>query len=577
MSVAEQHVLPLFAPRRMIPQAAMVPSDQPPAGAVEKAGIVLRDYQGHDVGKCVAHLEAGRSPLLVQATGLGKTVQAAAISQWAIRRSWRVLFLVHRNTLARQARRALSKFLGEYVSLERAEWRMGDTSVVVGSVQTLKGKRLAAIDPARFDLIVTDEAHRSAATSYRAIYAHFPKALRLGLTATPQRADKKPLAAYDVVVSGHDFLWGIREGYLVEPDWKVVEDSNVNLAGVDLSKVDAVDHEMVKATATIVDEAGKVAGRTLVFAPGVKTAHAVSDGLNTDRAGCARAVDANTDEDVRTSAEEGHKADLFQYLCNCGIYGEGYDDPQLAAIVMGRPTNSMTVFLQVFGRGGRPAVGVADLPTREERLAAIAASSKPRWNFIDITGAGARNLVTPVDVLGDGYTPEERARAKKTLKAKGGSVTNALEVAREDLVRIKAIAAAATKAKVTSRSHMVTAFDTFGVRDPERSLRIVNPELLATQKMVNLLRYRHGIDVPDQCTKRQFRLLMGQAAQRAAQGLCNFKQIKWLQRFGIDARRMPEAVGREIATAYRANGKIMPHVATIEAIVSRGREVGANG
>jgi superfamily II DNA or RNA helicase len=105
--------------------------------------------------------EASRGALVVQATGLGKTVLFCEIG----RLMGGCLVLVHRDSLARQAAQKLETATGQQVGVEKAErtaW-MG-TRYVVASVQTLKGPRLARFaERFKFPVIITDEAHRSVA------------------------------------------------------------------------------------------------------------------------------------------------------------------------------------------------------------------------------------------------------------------------------------------------------------------------------------------------------------------------------------------------------------------------------
>ncbi|MEK9811137.1 MAG: DEAD/DEAH box helicase family protein, partial [Candidatus Nanopelagicales bacterium] len=130
------------------------------------------------------------------------------------RRGGRVLVLAHRGELLDQAARRIKDVAPDLrVGVVMAEADETDADVIVGSVQTLRlERRRERLDDV--SLIVTDECHHATADSYRAVYAHWPDALMLGVTATMERADGDALGqvwdeiAYrigivDLIAQGH--------------------------------------------------------------------------------------------------------------------------------------------------------------------------------------------------------------------------------------------------------------------------------------------------------------------------------------------------------------------------------------
>ena len=126
------------------------------------------------------------------ATGTGKTLTSAAVIKLFLRtgNSHRVLFLVDRLELEEQAAKAFKDYLkNDYVTViykeRRDDWRKAD--IVVTTVQSLlfnnKYKRL--FSPTDFDLVISDEAHRSIGGNARAVFEYFV-GYKLGLTATPR-------------------------------------------------------------------------------------------------------------------------------------------------------------------------------------------------------------------------------------------------------------------------------------------------------------------------------------------------------------------------------------------------------
>ena len=138
----------------------------------------LRPYQAEAIEAVRGCLTRHRSTLLELATGLGKTVTFGAIAQRCAQRGKRVLVLAHRGELVEQAERTLRVF-GLSVGIEQGAQRVDPAclpDVVVASIQTMRGKRLAGFAPDAFSLIVHDEGHHAVSPSSRAVLDHFAPA-----------------------------------------------------------------------------------------------------------------------------------------------------------------------------------------------------------------------------------------------------------------------------------------------------------------------------------------------------------------------------------------------------------------
>ncbi len=152
----------------------------------------LRPYQLRAVHALQRAVRDGADRFLFEmATGTGKTLTAAAVIKLFLRtaNARRVLFLVDRLELEEQARKVFTGLLSsDYRTVvykeNRTDWRSAE--IVVSTVQSLlfdnKYRRLAATD---FDLVISDEAHRSIGGNARALFEHFV-GYKLGLTATPR-------------------------------------------------------------------------------------------------------------------------------------------------------------------------------------------------------------------------------------------------------------------------------------------------------------------------------------------------------------------------------------------------------
>ncbi len=143
------------------------------------------------------------------------------------------------------------------------------------------------------------------------------------------------------------------------------------------------------------------------------------------------------DED-RQKRLKDFKDGRLRFLCNCMIATEGFDEPSIESVVMARPTKSRSLFVQMLGRGTRPAEEIAhqlgELEDAATRCAMIEQSAKPFCTIMDFVGnAGRHEIVTTVDIFGDGYEPEEIARAKELASDGEMDALEALEESREEL------------------------------------------------------------------------------------------------------------------------------------------------
>lgn len=165
----------------------------------EKSGVrFLRHYQLKAVKYLQDAVKHGSDRFLFEmATGTGKTLVAAAVCKLFLRsgNSHRVLFLVDRLELESQARKSFNNYLkNDYKTViykeNRDDWKKAE--IVVTTVQSLlvdnKFKRL--FSPTDFDLVISDEAHRSIGGNARAVFEYFI-GYKLGLTATPKDYLKK--------------------------------------------------------------------------------------------------------------------------------------------------------------------------------------------------------------------------------------------------------------------------------------------------------------------------------------------------------------------------------------------------
>ena len=391
----------------------------------------LRPYQADAVAAVFSEFRSTRSTLLVLPTGAGKTATAGDIIRRGVQAGRSILWLAHRHELIEQAAEAIERASGCVVQVEMAARseasdgpslfgrEAGKGRVVVASVQSLT-RRLARFPADSFDLIVVDEAHRAMAPSYQRILDHFATAKRLGLTATPERGDKKDLATiFETVAFDYSLLDAITDGWLV-PIRRVEVEMNIDLSSVhthagdfnpsELSSVMTGLDALRDASLAIVKH---LEGRqALVFC--VDVAHVLMQAESIREAMRAKFIDGRvecvhgeTPPGVRDEIFASFRAGGVSVLVNCNIASEGTDLPTCSLVAMLRPTKSKTLFSQQRGRGLRALPGVVDGPrTPRERRAAIAASSKPDALVLDLAGNFGRHAGDVVDAL-DGLLEDD--------------------------------------------------------------------------------------------------------------------------------------------------------------------------
>lgn len=473
-----------------------------------------------------------RSVLVVLPTGMGKTFVFSDLA-----RTWpgTVLVMAHRDELILQARDELERATGERVGIEKAESYAGNQRVVVTSVQTMS-RRYDAFATDRFTLVIIDEAHRSISPSYRKVVNYFAAAKVLGVTATPDRADEKPLGkVYDDVAYRLDILDGIDMGYLVPVHGQEVVIQDLDLSGIkSLADDDALDEAMLKVVEGVVQQAFELCGseQTIIFTPGVRSAHAMAERMNLLAPGKAIAIDGDTDKDVRRRLIAGYRSGLYQFLFNCDVCTEGFDAPETSIVGMAAPTDSRSRYAQRAGRGTRVLPGIVDhIPGAEgaaARRAAIAASRKPRMRILDFVGnAGKHTLCTPLDVLGESYTDREVAEAKKRAPAGAGTAVDFYKALRDARAALKRQAEQLKAAQLKVRAR-VGSFDPFVAlgMDRDDAITVQYGTKAVTPRQYDLLR---GKGVSDKDLRsmdfRAARRMIETLDARRAAGLATLNQL----------------------------------------------------
>jgi superfamily II DNA or RNA helicase/HKD family nuclease len=319
--------------------------------------------------------------LVVMATGTGKTV-VAALDYKRLREAGTVdslLFVAHQERILQQSRSVFRHVLrdgrfGEtFVGGEQpSEWRH-----VFASVQSLYRLDLDELDPARFDMVIVDEFHHAQAPTYARLLNHLKPRVLLGLTATPERADGQDIRDwFDGRTSIELRLWEALERQLLAPFQYFGIHDDVDLSAIrwkrgqgydqgELSNLYTGHHARARLILQAVrDKVDVNRMRAIAFCVSIQHAEFMADWFR--QAGVpALAVTSRLDAAGRHEAVQRLMKGEVKALFTVDLFNEDIDLPTVDTILMLRPTESATIFLQQLGRGlrladGKPCLTVLD-------------------------------------------------------------------------------------------------------------------------------------------------------------------------------------------------------------------------
>lgn len=310
--------------------------------------------------------------LVVAATGTGKTVVAALdyrrLCDDGTGTRPSLLFVAHRKEILQQSMRTYREVLGDgsfgelYVDGARPErWRH-----VFASVQSLTSYGATNVPASHFDIVVIDEFHHAAASTYRHLLDHLQPRELLGLTATPERADGVNVrdAFFDGRTAAELRLWDALGADLLCPFHYFAVSDNTDLRHLTWTRGRYDDAELsnlytgndARARIVLRELRAKVldpgAMRALGFCVDVRHAEYMTRVFN--NAGIpARIVTGSTSAAERTEALAMLRTREVNVLFTVDVFNEGLDIPSVDTVLFLRPTDSATVFLQQLGRGLR--------------------------------------------------------------------------------------------------------------------------------------------------------------------------------------------------------------------------------
>lgn len=352
--------------------------------------IKLRPYQNDIKAKVFSAWNDGhKNVLLVMPTGSGKTKTfcSIVIDTTMLRSGLPTAIIVHRKELVQQISITLAEvgivhniiaarkdIKGIIAGQRRAlgkQFYNCNAIVSVISVDTLLARGDIYMNWAKTiqQLIIDEAAHVLRENKWGKARAIFPNARCLGVTATPERLDRKGLGShvdgiFDIMVEGPTTRWLIDQGYLSK--YKIVcppSDYEQYLEkGSDTSDYSKKSMMEAARKSQIVGDVVKTYLRfakgkqAIYFAESVETAEKLekeflSHGVK------AKSLDGTTPDAERLEAIIDFKEKRIQVLINVDLFDEGLDVPGIEVVGMARPTKSLGKFLQMVGRGLRVIAG----------------------------------------------------------------------------------------------------------------------------------------------------------------------------------------------------------------------------
>ena len=300
--------------------------------------------------------------LLVSATGTGKTF-AAAFAMKNINAK-RILFIVHREQIARQALETFKIIFenSRTYGLLTGKNKNIEADFIFATVQTIsKSDVFKSFSKDCFDEIIIDEVHRAGAKSYLTIIDYFEPTFYLGMTASPDRTDSFNI--YELF--NNNIVYEVRlkeamENNLLCPfHYFGISDLIIDGETLDelsdftrLTSDKRVDHIIDK-----INYYGYSGDRVkgLVFCSSKREAQILSDAFNSRgfRTTSLTGEDGQEKREKEIEKLIADSGDILDYIFTVDIFNEGIDIPEVNQVVMLRPTQSAIIFIQQLGRGLR--------------------------------------------------------------------------------------------------------------------------------------------------------------------------------------------------------------------------------
>ncbi len=379
--------------------------------------------------------------LLISATGTGKTYASAfAMRDLGFKR---VLFLVHRNQIVKQAKKSFERVFGNTrtMGIVSGESRDFDKDYIFATIQTMSKEDIySQYDKSYFDAIVFDEAHHTSASSYKRIMDYFKPKFTLGMTATPDKRDDQFAGKNIYELFNHQIAYEIRLQEALEEDllcpfhYFGITDIAMHDSEATYTNIDDFRYLTSDERVTRVMEQARYYGHSgnrvkgLIFCSRVEEAKELSKKFN-ERGWRTIALSGTNSEKERENAidrlvmdtEVNDKGESqLDYILSVDVFSEGVDIVEINQVIMLRPTESPIVFIQQLGRGLRKA--------KEKEFVVI----------LDFIGNYTNNFMIPIALSGDRTYNKDNIRRyvlEGTRMIPGASTLHFDEISRKKIFK----------------------------------------------------------------------------------------------------------------------------------------------
>lgn len=395
-NTAERHVAGFFS-RKNLERLLHLKLNRKPLNSIQiKESIVNRSYQAEAIRRIAEALDVKmkRKSLLVMATGTGKTRTIMALIDVLLKANsaQKILFLADRDSLVTQA--LTDGFKQHLPNESRTRIRTYDLStdarVYVSTLQTLE-LCYNKFTPADFDVIISDECHRSIYNKFTDVLAYFD-AVQIGLTATPAEfIERDTFKFFDCDGKTPTFLYpfddAVKEKYLVDYNVYAAQTKfqRKGVKGIDLSEEEksilrsnGIDPDELNFEGTdlerkvtnkdtlraqweefmdncLKDKSGQYPGKTIVFAVTHNHAMRLSETFNQmfpQYPNLVQVIDSKM-ERADVLLEKFKKEDMPRIAISVDMLDTGVDIPEIVNLAFMKPVNSQIKFWQMIGRGTR--------------------------------------------------------------------------------------------------------------------------------------------------------------------------------------------------------------------------------
>lgn len=320
--------------------------------------------------------------LVIMASGLGKTFLSAFDAlRYTKENHGKILYLSHRLEILRHAKSTFKKVIrnkystGYYVGTSRQM----DKDIIFGSFQTVYNN-LKKFNPNEFSYIIIDESHHIEAPTYKRVFEYFKKGFKLGITATPNRMDKKDIVENfnNNIIYEFPLEKALVQGYLASIDYDIFTD----YIRTDLDSYLTSTHNLMEINNNIflprsTEEIAEICNKefekiekfkTIIFCPSIAFSEQFASFFEE-----SIVVTSKTSKTERRNGIDGFKNGKYKIILTVDLFNEGIDIPDATSLVFLRSTSSETIFLQQLGRGlrknnGKEKVNVLDFVAYLERI-----------------------------------------------------------------------------------------------------------------------------------------------------------------------------------------------------------------